>query len=40
MTQRERDRLVVKKAQRRLITHRQSAKELQLTEREVRLMKR
>jgi hypothetical protein len=41
MTQRERDRLVVlKKAQKRLITQRQAAVELQLTERQVRRLLR
>ena len=42
MTQRDRDRLVVlKKAQKKLITQKQAASELQLTERQVsRLLKR
>ena len=42
MTQRDRDRLVVlKKAQKKLITPKQAAAELQLTERQVRrLVKR
>jgi Homeodomain-like domain len=39
MTQRDRDRLVVlKKAQKKLITQRQTAGELQLSERHVRRM--
>ena len=42
MTQRDRDRLVVlKKAQKKLITQKQAASELRLTERQVRrLLKR
>ena len=38
MTQRDRDRLVLKKAQKKLITQRQAAGELQLSERHVRRM--